>query len=219
MQNNRHGHSMSLAQPPTHLYTPPPAFNPFGPNATLGDSPGPLTVPLDNIHAPQGRVPVTAASLALSQSSSRPDSRPDFSRGFGLDVPEEEEEEPEEFTIADTEAAEQVDNLVETDDGAADELGSEDQVEEQRDGATTVSQSRLHSRHVSNALSLGSVGGIEQVLVGDPDMMRSSTPNGHLEFDDLDQDAIGEWTGSEDQNLSDVSEDEVCVLSNIADSQ
>jgi hypothetical protein len=69
---------------------PPPAFNPFGPNATLGDSPGLKVALLDNIHAPQGRVPVTASSLALPPSLSRPDSRPNFARGFRSDVPEED---------------------------------------------------------------------------------------------------------------------------------
>lgn len=92
---------MSLVQPPVHqspFFTPPPAFNPFGPNATLGDSPGLKVVLLDNIHAPQGRVPVTASSLALPPSLSRPDSRPDFARGFRSDV--QEEEEPDEVIDA-----------------------------------------------------------------------------------------------------------------------
>ena len=38
LQQNRHGHSISLAQPSSHspLYNPSGAFNPFGPTATLG---------------------------------------------------------------------------------------------------------------------------------------------------------------------------------------
>lgn len=210
MQNNKHGHSMSLAQPPT--FTPPPAFNPFGPNATLGDSPGPLNAPLENIHAPQGRVPVTASSLALPPSLSRPDSRPDFARGFGLDVPEEEEPEESEVPTSENNGTDRADDGDADIDESVNGNQMEDEIDEQ-DGATTVAQSRLHSRHVSNALSLGSVGGVEASLIADgPGIMRSSTPNGNAEFDELDQDAIGEWTGSEDQNLSDMSEDEVCVF-------
>lgn len=216
MQANRHGHSMSLAQPPTHQFTPPPpTFNPFGPNATLGDSPGPTIANLEpNIHAPQGRVPVTASSLALPPSLSRPesrDSRPDFARGFGLDVPEESEEEMEEFVVPAPEASEEVNGVAENE--QADDEGYTEEVVEDQDGATTVAHSRLHSRHVSNALSLGSVGGVEDGLASDGrDFIRSSTPNGQVEFDDMDQDAIGEWTGSEDQNLSDLSEDEVSAF-------
>jgi hypothetical protein len=208
MQQNRHGHSLSLAQPPTHqspFFGSPPAFNPFGPNATLGDSPGHMSAPLENIHAPQGRVPVTASSLALPPLS-RPDSRPDFARGFGLDLPEEEE--PEEFTDNLLPDSRDVNGVFE----AGDEGGyeqDEEQVEDQ-DGTTTVAQSRLHSRHVSNALSLGSVGGRgELAVVNDLDLVPAGTVVGDPEIDDMDQDAIGEWTGSEDIHLSDMSEDEV----------
>jgi hypothetical protein len=88
-----------------NLHSIPPTFNPFSSSATFGDSPGPVAP--ENIHAPQGRVPVTASSLALPPSSSRPDSRPDFARGFGLDVPEEEEE-PEEFVVVATDASQEV---------------------------------------------------------------------------------------------------------------
>jgi hypothetical protein len=198
MQQNRHGHSISLAQPPTHqspFFTPPPAFNPFGPNAILGDSPGHMAAPLENIHAPQGRVPVSASSLALP--SSRPESRPDFALGFGLEVPEEEE--PEEFV---TESPEVPEDVLE----ACDAGGYE---QDEEDGTTTVAQSRLHSRHVSNALSLGSVGGRELVALNSLGVAPARTEVGKPEIDDMDQDAIGEWTGSEDLHLSDVSEDEV----------
>jgi hypothetical protein len=141
---------MSLAQPLVHqspFFMPPPAFNPFGPNATLGDSPGLKVALLDNIHAPQGRVPVMASSLALPPLS-RPDSRPDFARGFRSDVPEEEK--PDEVI----DASRQVDSPLE----AGDAGGYEQDQEEEQDGTTTIAQSRLHSRHVLNALSLGSVG-------------------------------------------------------------
>ena len=91
------------------MYNPSGAFNPFGPQATLGSdqvfaraSPGPpsaaavATAAPDFIHAPQGRVPTSVASLAPPQVASRPESRPDFLRGFGVDIPEEEEPEEEE---------------------------------------------------------------------------------------------------------------------------
>lgn len=79
-----HGRAMSLAQPPTSSLSPfAPAFpqpplqernlNPFGPNAKLGfDQESPLEV----------------------------GNKPDFARGFGLDIPEEGEEEgAEEHTV------------------------------------------------------------------------------------------------------------------------
>ena len=215
LQANKHGHSLSLAQPPSQFTPPPSTFNTFRLNATLGDSPGPTIANLEpNIHAPQGRVPVTASSLALPPSLSRPesrDSRPDFARGFGLDVPEESEEELKEFVVPVPEASGEVHGTAESDQGDVDEGFTE--VVEHRDGATTVVHSRLHSRHVSNALSLGSVGGVEDGLApDDQDFIRSSTPNGQAEFDDMDQDAIGEWTGSEDQNLSDASADAVSAF-------
>lgn len=206
MQQNRHGHSMSLVQPlmlRSSFFTPPPAFNPFGLNAALGDSPGPTSVPLENIHAPQGRVPVTALSLTLPPSLSRPESRPDFARGFGLDVPEEEE--PDEFVGDARDPSHEIDNIFQVGDADGYEHGK-DHMQEQ-DGMTTVAQSRFHSRHVSNALSLGSVGGL--AAPNGLDMESAKIVAGNSDIDDLDQDAIGEWTGSEDIHLSDISDDEV----------
>lgn len=194
---NRHGHSMSLAQPPTHqspFYTPSPTFNPFGPHATLGDSPGPLSAPLENIHAPQGRIPVTAASLALPPSLSRPESRPDFARGFGLEVPEEEEEEVEEFVGAPVDTSEDMDEAFTEELQDSDRQEEEAQYDEQ-DGMTTAAQSRLHSRHVSNALSLGSVGGGNEL-----------TPSIPVRNTEFEEDVMDEWTGSEDLQLSDGDE-------------
>ena len=188
---NRHGHSLSLAQPlslpPSGFYNPTAAFNPFGPNAILGSdqiirgSPDAAAARLENIHAPQGRVPVTISSLAAPNSASRPDSRPDFTRGFGLDIPEEDE--PEEDTG----------RVQASDHDAMDAEG--------RDGVTTVAQSRLHSRHVSSlssALSLRSVGGSTS---NDRTDLRRSNPD----LEDLGQDGADEWTGSED--LHDISDE------------
>ncbi|KAJ7294054.1 hypothetical protein C8J57DRAFT_1445011 [Mycena rebaudengoi] len=111
---NRHGYSMSLAQPPTfHAHSSAgsstfggPGPNPFGPHAYLGSDQ--RSLPSDRgdpesdaepIHAPQGRVPrhhAHARATPLSATSSRPDSRPDFARGFGLDATEEEDETEDE---------------------------------------------------------------------------------------------------------------------------
>ena len=208
LQQNRHGHSLSLAQPPMHhspFFTPPPAFNPFGPNATLGDSPGPTDKPLENIHAPQGRVPVTASSLALPPSLSRPNSRPDFARGFGLNVPEEEE--PDELVVDAPETSHEIGDAFGADIGGYEQ---DEEVQDQ-DGVTTVAQSRFHSRQVSNALSLGSVGGgAGFTSMNGLDTVPARIDVGNPDIDDLDQDAIGEWTGSEDIHLSDMSDDEVC---------
>lgn len=163
-------------------------------------------MPLEAIHAPQGRVPVTAASLSLPSTMSRPDSRPDFVLGFGVDVPEEREEDLEEFVVVAPGVSQEVNG--EADDGYEEEEydGQEQDHEtdvegDETDGMSTAAQTRYHSRHVSNALSLGSVGGAL-----DLDLPRPPR------FDeDPDQDAIGEWTGSEDLHF-DGSGDEVCTL-------
>lgn len=200
---NRHGYSMSLAQAPT-FYNPSSAFNPFGPAATLGSdqifnrsSPGiPAVIATSEcapLHAPQGRVPTNVNSLAPPAPLSRPESRPDFSRGFGLDVTEEEEEPPEEEGIV-------------NEDGDATVTPDEDPL---GDGTTTAAQSRIHSRHVSKlsaALSLPSVGMDEEQVLGNPSAMVSSRePEGEPEV--LDTDAVEEWTGSED--MKETSDDEV----------
>ncbi|EMD41412.1 hypothetical protein CERSUDRAFT_79057 [Gelatoporia subvermispora B] len=215
---NRHGHSMSLAHPlPAHspVYNPAAAYNPFGPNATLGSdqmfaqiSRGPLSAGPDNIIAPQGRVPANFATLAPPPTVSRPESRPDFLRGFGLDVTEEEEE-PEE-------AAEREDGEVELDSthATANTTVREEIGDFEPDGTSTVAASRVHSRHVSRlsaALSLASVGGMadETVLASSP--RREVVPEQNLtedvEVDDVD--ALGTWTGSEDLRTGEeTSEDE-----------
>lgn len=212
---NRHGHRLSLAHPhppPPFLpsfYNPAAAFNPFGPSAVLGsDSIQDQAVehhvpsPIEGILAPQGRVPVSISSLA-PPSISRGSSRPDFVRGFGIDIPEEEEpqeEEPHPDTDMEERSPDDEDGL-----GV---VRAPSQPNTEPDGATTVAQSTLHSRHVSRlsrALSLYSVGGIhdsEQV-----DMVPIRSPVGNPTVDDLDKEAVGEWTGSEDVRLD--SDDEV----------
>ncbi|KAI0668722.1 hypothetical protein C8Q78DRAFT_979228 [Trametes maxima] len=222
---NRHGHSMSLAQPPSHqasLFNASASFNPFGPNATLGSdqvlprlSPAPPSAPLETIHAPQGRVPANLSSLAPPAPQSRPESRPDFMRGFGVEIPEEEE--PEEVPIA---REEPLDDATATESVADVSMASaeeeETDLEGDQDGLSTVAQSRIHSRHVSKlsvALSLRSVGGMvdESATIMEREVVPVRSPTGELEVEDLDadQDAVGEWTGSEDLRTgAETSEDE-----------
>lgn len=206
---NRHGHSLSLAHPPLHehLYIPSAAFNPFGPNAVLGSdsietnfSTEPIPAPIEGIHAPQGRVPVSVPSL-IPPGISRGSSRPDFIRGFGLDIPEEEEP-PEEEVPADT------------DDNAVIDMEGPDGQDSGRD-ATTVVLSRLHSRHVSRlsaALSLRSVGGITEGAMSEINLLPIRSPAGNPGIDDLDKEAVGEWTGSEDMHADkEQSDDEESI--------
>ncbi|KAG7450750.1 uncharacterized protein BT62DRAFT_1045593 [Guyanagaster necrorhizus] len=218
---NRHGHSMSLAQPPTQsLYPynngPLAALNPFGHDAVLGSdqipsrsprvSPGPPGI--GEIHAPQGRVPVALPSLAPpALSTSRPDSRPDFNRGFGLDIPEEEEEEEEE--------AVEGENMTQTD---SDEEAFDEEVDDDGDrgtedaGLTTASQGQYHSRHTSKlsaALSLRSFG----VFNVDGTNERTDlepVADGNISVEEKhDLDGVEEWTGSEDVFMGhESSEDE-----------
>ncbi|GJE94258.1 hypothetical protein PsYK624_104270 [Phanerochaete sordida] len=206
---NRHGHSLSLAHSGT-LYNPTAAFNPFGPAATLGSdqifhrsSPGMPGIAASaesaTLHAPQGRVPTNVNSLNVPLPPSRPESRPDFMRGFGLDVTAEEEEPPEEEQLDDGELTDVPADVTETTD--EDILG---------DGMTTAGQSRIHSRHVSKlsaALSLRSVGrNEEQVILNNPTPPMASLREPEGEPEVFDTDAVEEWTGSED--MKETSDDE-----------
>lgn len=214
-QQTRHGQTMSLAQPPSfQTYNSVNAFNPFGPQAVLGSdqiaerSFAAGFVQQDMIHAPQGRVPTKVSSLAPPASLSRPESRPDFMRGFGLDATKEEEEPEEELLQLDADLS--VELQEDEDDDFADQ---------EQDGMSTVAQTRMHSRHVSRlsaALSLRSVGGVgdETALLGrNSDALPLRSPVEEVEVDELDQEAVGEWTGSEDlRTPAEASEDEVCIL-------
>jgi hypothetical protein len=248
---------MSLAQPPTFrpLST---SFNPFGPDAIMGEDEGNLLRPRsagntgnhlnhtnavpdvfisqapNGIVAPQGRVPLNFSTLAppnISRPTSR-DSRPDFARGFGLDIPEEEEpeEEHQEKNIENDDDEYEHDkenrrlegnvdddarSMHSTEDAAIadqeqDEVGSLDPI--------TATNSRAHSRHVSKlsaALSLRSVGGVTgDALIASSNEL--STPEQDDPVDqvaaqadmedtdvDVELDAVDDWTGSDD---------EVCIV-------
>lgn len=203
---------MSLAPAPAN-YNPAGPFNPFGPSAILGSDQiftmSSSGMPVANatsdatpLHAPQGRMPTDVASLAPPTVLSRPESRPDFMRGFGLDATEEEEEPPEE-PVLDSEIATE----------ATDASGGEQvDIVVTEDGMSTVAQSRVHSRHVSKlsaALSLRAVGG--RVEVADTQSVAETVPEGEPPAFDADDDPVAEWTGSEDMKTGvETSDDEVC---------
>ncbi|KAH7884004.1 hypothetical protein F5I97DRAFT_2045934 [Phlebopus sp. FC_14] len=211
---NRHGHSLSLAHAPpaaqSAFYDSTAAFNPFGPNAVLGSdsiegealSEVHLPPTIQGIQAPQGRLPVSFPVLA-TPGISRGSSRPDFVRGFGLDIPEEEE--PDEEAPLDDEQ-----NVVE---GAQAHARTDSQSGPDADGMTAVAESRMHSRHVSrlsDALSLRSVGGVtmDGAIPEQMDAVPVQSPAGNASIDDLDKEAVGEWTGSEDLRIGDSGDEE-----------
>jgi hypothetical protein len=191
---------MSLATTMPHHFSFDPAptsFDPFGSNPDVAMPVGPFYD--QGIIAPQGRVPVTSSSLVPPQAASRPVSRPDFTRGFGLDIPEEAEEEAEEH--AQDQVAHEGGNADISQDMDLDEV---EEREMSLDGIATASQSRFHSRHVSKlsaALSIRSAGALEEDAFDEEDELTAATVDADYRAgqEDMDlEDAIGEWTGSED---------------------
>ena len=190
------------------------AFSPFGPGASLG---------LDPLRSPDARSDPgapTDQSLAPPAMPVRADSRPDFVRGFGLDVTEEAEEEEEE------QAAEQDDERLpeglEEEQVLADAshialAGGDDTMDMELDvdeadaevgSITTAAQSRVHSRHVSRMSAAFSLRSLNEHL-GDSELEVEQERRGEREGD-LEDDAIGEWTGSEDLHTgNETAEDEV----------
>jgi hypothetical protein len=134
-----------------------------------------------------------------------PESRPDFTRGFGLDIPEEEEpeEEDEERKDEDSEI-ENPEIEIEIDEDV-------DKTHRSFSQRTSPFQSRHHSKHASKVsahLSLGSFGGSDLA----PSILHKNSVNGsedmHIENEESqivtdDVDAVREWTGT------DSSDDEV----------
>ena len=209
---NNHAHPISLTTMPTHPFFDPAAtsFDPFGPNSDAVM----IAHPDQGIVAPQGRIPVTPSSLVPPQEPSQPASRPDFIRGFGLDIPEEEEE------IAEEEANKHVANDSGTphDPDVSQDIDL-DEVDEHRmeplpiDRTAAASHGAFHSRHVSKlsaALSIQSAGAFEDDAFDGEDEQPSGTPDAvYNGQEDMDlEDVIGEWTGSEDVNLDEPSEGE-----------
>ncbi|KAH9487164.1 hypothetical protein JR316_0001233 [Psilocybe cubensis] len=236
----RHGHTMSLAQPPSYqssLFSSPPSqyHNPLSSQGVLGSDSAAESSdsPIDGIYAPQGRVPLAAPSFAPPPLSAvGGGSHIDFIRGFGLDAPQESEEEAEEMQAEErNEESEKEELDAKLNDNLEVENNSDGELEEYDDGMTTVPQSRLHSRHVSRlsaALSLRSVGGnfIGQFQNGEENEQRENNeddaddeddneaekenePPQQRELQQLDVDPVEEWTGSEDQYLGvETSDDE-----------
>jgi len=187
-------------------------YNPLGHSTAIAP---------DGLRSPDTRSDPGAStdqSLAPPAMPARADSRPDFMRGFGLDVPEETEEElkqeqeqEEQHGQDDPEGHEEERVLAEASHvalvGSDDTMNMDfdvDEADAEVDSITTAAQSRAHSRHVSRlsaSLSLLTVGG--HVSDREP---------GEREGD-LEDDAIGEWTGSEDmRTTTETTEDEVRKL-------
>ena len=219
---NHHGHTMSLAQPPSYQssqFSPSPSpYNNSGSTAPVSESGvDNESSPPDAIHAPQGRVSMTAPPFAPPLSAVGGNkTHIDFIRGFGLETPLESEEEDE-----------PKDELEKVDDQNNDvqEMDLEerytDEVVEVEDDSTTAPHSRLHSRHVSRisaALSFRSVGGNITTQFQNPSE-ETEERNVFQEHEEVPQhareqtaldDEVDEWTGSEDIYLGiDTSDDEV----------
>lgn len=219
---------------PLHSGSP----NPFGFTATLGnDNPqsaglslppsanmrrspirSPLSVITTNetpleVHAPQGRVPLSVTNLsspgAALSAVARSDSKPDFVRGFGLDIPEESEEELEAEAAEEREYVDTQRHPGEFD--AESELDDEDKENTFMDGSgvNTVHHSRHQSR-LSASLSMRSFAGLvadglkERVeLLSQENSPAEERRNPVV---DPDAEAVEEWTGSEDHFDDDESE-------------
>ncbi|KAG6373108.1 hypothetical protein JVT61DRAFT_6710 [Boletus reticuloceps] len=150
-------------------------------------------------------------------SISRGSSRPDFVCGFGLDIPEEEEPQ-EEVQHPDTD----VDEMSPDNENSLGLARVPSHPATEPEGMTPVTQSRMHSRHVSrlsHALSLYSVGGIHVDMPEQVDMVPIRSPVGNPTIDDLDQEAVGEWTGSEDVHLNSDDEESIGEWSNPSDEE
>ncbi|PFH50734.1 hypothetical protein AMATHDRAFT_40648 [Amanita thiersii Skay4041] len=208
----RHGHTMSLAQPSYHPSTldpvPPPDQIPVNIYHTaLSPAPRPsISIP------PSIRAPIAPAISSPQNglappalSAVHPRSRSDFIRGFGLETPEEVDEEEEHEAQNELLVA-----AVETDSGAADgtvtagdDLEAEEEVLRSVDAVTaTGPHSRIHSRHQSKlSAALSGVGHEGDVT------------------EDLDTDAVGEWTGSEDLYPSTSDNESIGEWSNPSDEE
>ena len=219
---NHHGHTMSLAQPPSYqssLFSPSPSpYNNNGSTVPVSESDmDNESSPPDAIHAPQGRVPMAAPPFAPPLSAVGGNkTHIDFIRGFGLETPLESEEETE--SKDELEKVDDQNNNVQEMDP---EERCADEVIEVEDDSTTAPHSRLHSRHISRisaALSLRSVGGNFTTQFQNPSeeteersifQEHEEAPQ-HTRDQTVLDDEVDEWTGSEDIYLGiDTSDDEV----------
>ncbi|KAG6902960.1 hypothetical protein C0995_008533 [Termitomyces sp. Mi166 len=211
---NRHGHTMSLAHPPSQSFLDNNSSmsSPFGPSIKPEVGPIPHSGPsaLQGVHAPQGRVPLTLNSFAPS-AASRPTSRPDFARGFGLDIPEEEEEGAE--NAGEEANEEELYEMIEYS-----SAHHSPRTERNVDETATASQSRFHSRHASKlsaALSVQSASALDVDHFIEEEDLGTRDDNFDTEAVDqennLDEDIVDEWTGSEDVYTGETSDDEESI--------
>ena len=216
---SHHGHTMSLAQPPSYqssLFSPSPSpYNNSGSTVPVSESGvDNESSPSDAIHAPQGRVPMALSPFAPPLSAVGGNrSHIDFIRGFGLETPLESEEETEP-----KDELEKVDDQNNNDREMDLEEKHTDEVVEVEDDSTTAPHSRLHSRHVSRisaALSMRSVGGNLFQNPSEESEEQSMFQEHEEELQHASEQTVldnevDEWTGSEDLYLGiDTSDDEV----------
>ncbi|KAF5356305.1 hypothetical protein D9756_004271 [Leucocoprinus leucothites] len=197
----RHGHTMSLA--PGYLRSPyeEASSNPFGHDALLGhDQPQPGSpYLLENAPPVQIRTNFfTNAPPPPLSAVQPPENRPDFIRGFGLDIPEEEE--PEEEEVQQDDRQNESDGDV-TQDMDIDEDG--EQANRSLSHQTSPFQSKSHSRHVSKFsthLSLGSFGGSDLA----PSILHKGGQDSLDVQEEIEKEAshvatddVGEWTATD----------------------
>jgi hypothetical protein len=173
------------------------------------------------IFAPQGRVPLSVNGLSGPSAAAM--EKPDFIRGFGLDITEEEEgevEEEEEIVEQEVEPEIQVADVerelerrvlpeiiqeVDEDMYEDGDENKENEEPEMEDDLLTAQQSRHHSRHASRlsaALSFRSFGGLID------EGLKERGDQGLRER--IESEEMAEWTGTEDVYPADSSDDEVC---------
>ena len=168
----RHAHTMSLVQPPV--------FHPIPYHTALSPAPRPPVVVPQPRHSPNGLAPTRY--------------RPDFVRGFGLETPEEADEDEALAAVASQPPPEPSPAAPAPEE--ADDPGTTGTAT----ATATDTLSRVHSRHESKFSASLSV----------PSRIR--TPPAADVTADVDADAAGEWTGSEDLYLSESSDSEVRVF-------
>ena len=174
----------------------------------------------NGIFAPQGRI---LAQLNVPTVPSRAESRPDFIRGFGLDIPEEEEEEAEEELEGEVEGEVEMDEQLEAQSeealpsGPLETSNKDLSFSEAADSSTihlpdsNLSKAGVHTRQasrVSVALSLGSTNRYQDETATEHGRKVSIEMGQYVK--ELDGQEIGEvadplteWTGSEDMKSGD----------------
>lgn len=197
-----HRNAMSLSTTGA-LYNPSGSFNPFGPTATLGSDQ--IISPALSTGSGRGRLPEEQSAATSEEGRifaprgvhgrlGATLTKPDFIRGFGLDITEETEEELEEV-----EAASQTGMSDRAVSELAEVLQDELDAIPELDEPASVANSRRHSRHtsrVSAALSLRSLG------------RGGKSDSGILEEDEKENEADGAIRAWESEGAARSPEDE-----------